>query len=247
MRLTKEKRHEQAKQWAEDWHKSTGEGPGKQGYIHAYLCGYFDHSMTRSDLLEVSIIIQFEELEAALAPFRELGSKTELLKENVYALLKENCTGSDDHDAENCRKCAEMFDGLMIVCAAEFARAENEVHQFYQTGRVYTEWREKIDKAAAEIWSKRVVEAERETFDKFSDIALSVHGIPSGRYSPAGLLAAVSKEAERRGREFAFTLCAEAMDEAVPSESAVHHANRFRLWAKSATDPQGKPATGGGE
>jgi hypothetical protein len=35
-------------------------------------------------------------------------------------------------------------------------------------------------------------------------------------------------------RAEAFNLCAEAMDEAVPSESAEHHANRFRLWANGA-------------
>lgn len=70
MRLTREQRHVQAVQWAENWKERTGNGPGTSGYVNAYLCGYFDHSMSRSDGVVQNIIKQFEALETEIAPIQ---------------------------------------------------------------------------------------------------------------------------------------------------------------------------------
>lgn len=64
---TKEERHKRAEEWAIGWKQRTGEGPGRAGYMQAYLCGYFDHPMTSSRPLSMSIFEQFEELEDQLA------------------------------------------------------------------------------------------------------------------------------------------------------------------------------------
>lgn len=38
--------------------------------------------------------------------------------DQIEEFLKRNCTRMDDHDAENCRKCAEMRDELLILAAS---------------------------------------------------------------------------------------------------------------------------------
>lgn len=54
--ITFEERRKQAGEWA----KNSGFSQGEPMYIRAYMSGYFNHSMTRSDGLEADIIRQFE-------------------------------------------------------------------------------------------------------------------------------------------------------------------------------------------
>jgi hypothetical protein len=62
-------RLKRAKDVAEEWQKRTGEGPGTQGGMNAYLAGYFGHSLFAAKPVQVAVV---ETYEAALIQIADL-------------------------------------------------------------------------------------------------------------------------------------------------------------------------------
>lgn len=60
------------------------------------------------------------------------------LREKLRAYLATQCTGCDDHDSENCAKCAEMTDALLPIIRQHAAAVARNAEPT-KSGQYFTE------------------------------------------------------------------------------------------------------------